>query len=102
MSEVKSLARLIEEAAEDTGVSFRPNYSGRGMYGRSCVGIVGSSQDLAAVMTEVAYNLAPLSAEGWEGNQRLREELESLFQYSSDSMGMGRIFYWQHLALDEQ
>lgn len=102
MSKIESLAALIVAAANDLDVDVRANYSGRGMYGRKCVGITGGSSDLNSVLAEVAYNLAPLTSEGYDGNQRLREDLETLFNYSQDSMGLDRIFYWPALSLQEQ
>lgn len=69
----KGLKEKIVEKAAELGLDTRNNYSGRGMFGRTCLGVVGSMQDLDTLLSEVKG-----SAKG------LRK----------DSMGLDYIYYW--------
>lgn len=58
-----------------SGGDVRTNYSGRGMYGKSCYGIVADSQ---AMMIRILMEVG----------------LEELPPPELDSMGLGYIIYW--------
>ena len=57
-----SVQEALRKACEDVGdsdiVSFRNTYSGRGMYGRQCVGIVGTMAECQLVIAQVVKNLS--------------------------------------------
>lgn len=85
-----TLQELLRDACNDSGeVNFRHNYSGRGMYGRECVGITGDMDDCMAVIGEVI--------------KQQREEpgfddaVDTLLNFSKDSMGRDVILYWSDL-----
>lgn len=102
MTKVKNLAQLIVEAADDLDVDVRTNYSGRSMYGRTCVGVTGSSSDINSVIAGVIMELSDLAVEGPDARDQMREHIETLLNYAQDSMGMDRIYYWPGLMLQDQ
>jgi hypothetical protein len=69
----------LQRVAENNGWRFRQHYSGRGMYGASCVGIAG---DNATDIIEAA------AAAGITGARH-------------DSLGLGVIVYWPRISLKE-
>jgi hypothetical protein len=71
------LRKQIVKKAEKLGLEIRPSYSGRGMFGATCLGVVGSMADLDTLLSEVRG-----SAKG------LRK----------DSMGLDYIYYWPGIA----
>jgi hypothetical protein len=80
----------VEGFCGDIGidVEFRTDYSGRGMYGRTCLGAVlendGDALVLAIAFAEV------LGAE---------DAIELVRRTSTDSMGRGTIHYWRHVEV---
>lgn len=69
----------------------RPDYSGRGMYGRTCVAYDGDEK------MRFAYRLALLVAELEE------EPIENVMERmdpASDSMGLGTIWYWSWITVE--
>jgi hypothetical protein len=64
--------KIISRATE-MGLNVYHDYSGRGMFGKTCLGVVGSMQDLDTLLSEIKG-----SAQG------LRK----------DNMGMDYIYYW--------
>ena len=76
---------LLEEIAQEVEGSFRADYSGRGMYGDSCVGIVAHNLlELGAVISRLVED------------EELREELIS--NSNTDSMGYDTIVYWTRVT----
>jgi len=69
----------LKQIAEENGWDFRDDYSGRGMFGASCVGIDG---DYATPIIEAA------AAAGITGARQ-------------DSMGKGVIVYWPSIQTKE-
>jgi hypothetical protein len=63
----------IIKKAEELGLNVYHDYSGRGMFGKNCLGVVGAMHDLDTLLSEVEG-----SAEG------LRK----------DNMGLDYIYYW--------
>lgn len=81
MSEKMDDVRRILEEVCDSGEDFeiRVGYSGRGMYGAKCMGIVCSSEKATCVVEEAAYL--------------------GLFGARYDSMGLHTIVYWPRPSL---
>ncbi len=76
---------LLEEISQEVDGSFRTDYSGRGMYGKSCVGIVAHSLlALGAAISRLVED------------EELREELVS--NSLTDSMGYDTIVYWPRVT----
>lgn len=96
-----ALAKLIQEIAEnsDDDCRFRSSYSGRGMYGRECVGITGDRGQLQLVIAEIIkethHSLAGL-------NMDFDHVVDLVMNYSEDSMGRGSIFYWPQIQMEEE
>lgn len=84
---------LIEKAVWDADIDLEEGlyrkYSGRGMYGRTCFGIVGGMSDFAKFicqLTQIDPDLA------WDLSQNV----------SRDSMAFDTIFYFPSYQLDEE
>lgn len=85
-------------------VQFREDYSGRGMYGRRCVGIVGRPTECRAILARVICDLredlktVQMGSSEEESDRVFQEAVDTLLDYATDSMGMGgQIFYWSEL-----
>ncbi|MFH0779031.1 MAG: hypothetical protein V2A71_10480 [Candidatus Eisenbacteria bacterium] len=77
----------LEAAAEEAGVEFRDGYSGRGMYGEQCCGVVYERlRDLLRFVVELCVQVGD------------HETVASfVVQGAQDSMGAGGIFYWPRM-----
>lgn len=98
MIQTRITRATIEELLEHAGIDeARYDYSGRGMYGTTCFGIVGSAADLVRFATSVAGAM-------WTAHT---EEVEALYDalreqdVAEDSMGRDAIYYWPRLAITE-
>jgi hypothetical protein len=91
MIKPKSFLNLLREVYEDGNIQMEVrSYSGRGMYGKSCIGVVldGTS----------AWTLALALADRNNGSM----DLFDLDAPREDDMGMSaRIYYWPHLEWPE-
>jgi len=114
---MQSVQEALREACEDVGdsgiVSFRNTYSGRGMYGRQCVGIVGSMAEcqliIAQVVKGLSMALSRVAKESVDPDYSATEDdladtendfdkaITTLMNFSMDSMGRGTILYWPEL-----
>jgi hypothetical protein len=100
---VVQLRSACDEVAD---VEFRESYSGRGMYSRKCVGVVGSMTDCMAViahvvgtLTQDVFDAAINAGDGEENaaydlNDQVQEAQANLLNFSYDSMGLDVIVYW--------
>ena len=94
---MESLQSLIEEAcAQSQHVVFYNEYSGRGMYGEKCIGIVGSLSDCMRVISAVIVTMSRTLNAEFEGN------VQTLLDFSKDSMGRDLIVYWPTLESFEE
>ena len=78
---------VLQEGADNIGADLRRNYSGRGMFGKECIGIVGPLASLVHVVMHVTLEDPALALE--------------LLNISHDSMGLDMIFYWPGLQAPE-
>ncbi|QKY79949.1 hypothetical protein PQD13_gp37 [Gordonia phage Clawz] len=79
------------------------DYSGRGMYGKTCVGYQGPTPELFAF--DLARQLTGEANDGdtaYEWAIAIRDTLEDLGSPSTDSMGLGRIYYWRNVTMGEE
>ncbi len=84
-----SMITVIETLADDLGGTVRYGYSGRGMYGKECLGIViPYPSEWIEIVNERSEDL--FSDDVWC-------ELE---RYSMDSMGLDSIVYWPNISVD--
>ena len=93
-----TLADLIMKTVHysDLDVTFRSSYSGRGMYGSKCVGIVGDRDVCMQLIGEVIVELESLSLDNFP------DYVSALMEFSSDSMGRSdSIIYWTAIPTDD-
>lgn len=81
----------IREAFENAGYEPR-SYSGRGMYGKECLGVVCSDPITAILETLQAV----------EDEATLRDLISDLFDPSEDSMGRDSIVYWTRIVWEDE
>lgn len=89
----------IENAANASELEMETNvriaYSGRGMYGKECLGIVAELGDIMLFLFEL------LDGEGaYTDSKSLVAEL--LNSAARDSMGMSTIWYWSNITVDTE
>jgi hypothetical protein len=108
---METLAQMIKDAVADVGdddeVSFYNAYGGRGMYGRKCVGVVGSERACNSIVGAVIKSLmcsvsaAALSQQGdllADKEHDFERAVDILMHSSKDSMGRSDIIlYWEQL-----
>lgn len=103
-----SIQQLLKDACEQSedseyDVSFRNDYSGRGMYQRRCVGITGSEMACMKLIAEVIkadrikLKTVQLGSSEHEGDALFGELVDTLLNYDRDSMGRDIILYWPQL-----
>lgn len=100
---------VLEEVLENVDVELREDYSGRGMYGDTCIGVVGEHDELENFERELAkaatldkYNGLSNMAVAEDVIEDFIEELEAIAgQRRSDSMGMSSIYYYPRLTVTE-
>ena len=91
----EKLVKAIIDFCDEYDYSFRDSYSGRGMYGRNCVGVVGSS------VLETIGDLLEYLNENYEFD--MSDLIEMLLKgANTDSMGLGTIIYWQQLQMTDE
>lgn len=113
----QSIQQRIKTACEDTGgdVTYRKDYSGRGMFNRKCIGIVGSLEQCMALISEViqqSHSEAFDAAFDCEGDDGVEEKaasemssahcelIQTLLTFERDSMGYDVILYWSNVEDD--
>ncbi len=101
-----NLAKLISDAVEsfnshtgDDSMSFCGAYSGRGMYGRECVGITGPASDCRKVIAMVINDAWDVET---DSDFDVRGMVETLLAWEQDSMGHNVILYWRDIQQEEQ
>ncbi|QGH80083.1 hypothetical protein SEA_NHAGOS_72 [Gordonia phage NHagos] len=77
----------------------RTDYSGRGMYGRTCVGYEGENAAafLAAIVSAALVRTHDSDVTCWDVVDAMGD-----IRTSTDSMGRGMITYWPGLRLVEE
>lgn len=98
----ESLARAIEEICDTMGWTYVPDYSGRCMYGRRCVGVEPDDGDGATdTAVNVTLALVEMLRDDPERYDFDFDDLAKLGSARSDSMGMGIIVYFTSIQDDE-
>ena len=98
MKEIVELLRRVIDDAED--VNIRNDYSGRGMYGRRCVGITGRKADCMTVIGEVIKLAHSESAHNDELD--FDSAVDLLMSFDQDSMGYDVILYWEDIQAEDE
>lgn len=107
---MNTIQERIKEACEMSGTATYRSYSGRGMYGKTCVGIVGSFRDC---MNIIAIVVGTQAEELYDANDDdasdihydLQDNLASLMEFNYDSMGLDVVVYWpkiEYIRFDDQ
>jgi NADPH-dependent glutamate synthase beta subunit-like oxidoreductase len=108
------LAQLLYDHANATGVKFRNNYSGRAMYGKDCVGLVGELREIQTLVAELTVELIEqlydyaIDANG-DGDSEdddiaetyhdnVIQAIEMLSNWRIDNMGLQMIMYWPDIV----
>lgn len=82
---------------EDEGFDVRSDYSGRGMFGWECFGIVGNAADLVRFIRYVVESAADTETNHvLTGGDRDTNWLDNV---RTDSMGMDMIYYWPRVTV---
>lgn len=92
---MKIRKQLLLDAADAADIEedyLRWDYSGRGMYGRSCFGIVGR-------MADYSRFLVALATEGEEGHDVAWELTDRV---STDNMAYDTIFYFPGAQIEDE
>jgi len=103
---MKTLQRYLQEFADDDGDVECRSYSGRFMYGRSCVALTGSSERVFALLGELlAEFLDDLYHKGTAHEDVLlpafKQYARILMDFRQDQMGLGTVIYWPQLNWEE-
>lgn len=99
------LYHVMQKLSDDYGVVVSNDYSGRFMYGKTCVSVKGGEAEIQELFKAVLldYHQSWIEAENQRmiGNDAaapdiLYEELLDLLlvNYKTDSMGRGIVVYW--------
>lgn len=96
-------AGIVDEALDRCNAEIRPYpaYSGRGMRGEACFGIVShDARGLIEFVLAVTEVLADESLSDPSGiTDRIRDLREAILPVRSDSLGSDTIWYWPHVTL---
>ncbi|MGE4353513.1 MAG: hypothetical protein AB7D36_05465 [Oscillospiraceae bacterium] len=85
------IRNAITSFCEDNEYKYNPDYSGRNMYGKSCVGIVSENDPVFVAMQLLAYLC---DCYGDENDLTAEGILEMIGTPRADSMGLGSIVYF--------
>ena len=92
----EDISREVLSACRDLDLEVR-SYSGRGMYGRSCVG-VDCGRNTHQVLAQIVIALAERGDDGLETAAHLADD----GAVATDSLGMGSILYFPRLPWVEE
>ncbi len=93
----KSNETIFKDAIEESGYSTL-SYSGRGMYGKSCLGFETSrSQSPIQATAEIIFSLSETCQ--YSGDEiELSEFVDFFSDVRQDSMGLGTIIYFPEIS----
>ncbi|MBE5453473.1 hypothetical protein E3G52_000337 [Mycobacteroides abscessus] len=95
--QLDAFQETIDDYDEEVGARVRDDYSGRGMNGIECVGVViGDLRFVPALTAELAYIVGELTPS--DDVNALTEFLWEL-PTETDSMGRSTIVYWPNVRL---
>lgn len=83
------LQKALQYIGEDMDFNVH-SYSGRGMYGKTCLAITGDNINLIQLGYEIA---------GGYGDE---VEYHHVMKYKQDSMGLGTVIYWPNIPYVEE
>lgn len=104
-----NLKEMIRSQAECNELNCTTDYSGRFMYGKMCIGVIGTPEQcqqlVAELASELMTNVFEYSDEdedtAYDYHDEAQQALSVLMDYKTDNMGRSFIFYWPDLQTDE-
>lgn len=97
----ENLASIIEDAADAVDGTFTSDYSGRGMYGKDCVGVVfEDTGGLVAMGAQIAWCVADRADYSFDMSgvfDAMEDVISDLQNMRMDTMGTGIIVYWPNI-----
>lgn len=103
MAKVNLIERLKDACEYDGEISFRDDYSGRGMYGKECVGISGGYSACQRLIAEVIIQIGQGMQAANDGDpdfDEFEEAVRKLMNFASDSMGSDVILYFPRIKVE--
>lgn len=96
------LLKLIVDLHNGEDFLVKVNYSGRGMFGKECLGIVGS--DTTTIIYKIMDSIMDKYSDEKDTQLELFHELTEILSGGSkqDSMGLNIILYFPDLEIDEE
>lgn len=92
---------IFKNAIENAGYATR-SYSGRGMYGKSCLGFETSrGQSAIRATAEIMADLAETCQYDSDDKIEISDFLEFFSDVKEDSMGLGMIIYFPDIVWNE-
>jgi Ran GTPase-activating protein (RanGAP) involved in mRNA processing and transport len=85
----------LQNILEDMDVRVR-SYSGRGMYGKSCLGVT-IDQDLGPFLSDLMQEMGNLDPDNGEELDAYTDICDAFRSMRTDNMGMGTIVYFQRV-----
>lgn len=94
------ITRELYNALEECGLDgIRDDYSGRFMYGRNCLGFTCNPGQFYGLLMDL------YKAANYDGDETLAEEISDFItsapDLSIDSLGLGNIFYFPSVEVEE-
>jgi hypothetical protein len=97
-----TLADLLGEAGVDED-QVRWDYSGRGMYGRTCFGFTGNQRNLVAFALGLGYESRAQEDDPSEEVEFTQgDAISFLAAVRTDSMGLDTIFYFPGVEVEQE
>lgn len=96
------LLKLIVDLHNGEDFLVKVNYSGRGMFGKECLGIVGS--DTTTIIYKIMDSIMVKYSDEKDTQLELFHELTEILSGGSkqDSMGLECIVYFPYVEIDEE
>jgi hypothetical protein len=94
----KEIADMLQDFCLKEGYDFYPDYSGRCMYGRKCVGIV-HEDNVARMLMRLAGHVFDYFLHEPDEAAVAFHHLEDIRQ---DNMGLGTITYWPNISANTE
>ena len=86
----RKIAEAIINFANENNLDCMKDYSGRGMYGKKCIGIICDYKDILKVLGDIIVHLK---------DEELISSSEDLGPIKVDNMGLQEILYFELIGL---
>lgn len=93
---------LLESEALDAELRFTADYSGRYMYGRECVGVIGSFRDIVSFVSSVSRLAGEACDSPHTLDLQINEFVSSIGNCQVDSYGLDTVCYWPSVKVGEE